>query len=98
MIVRQDLPYGFLASQVVHAAGESSPGNLDSGTFAVVLAVQNESELLKVCDRLRQAVIPHKLIREPDSPHNNAATAIGLWPTRDRKRLAKILGRLPLLK
>ena len=82
----------------MHASGETSPGNLDSGTYAVVLAAEDESHLLRIADSLRNAVIPYKLIREPDPPYYGAATAIGLWPTRDRARIRKILGRLPLLK
>lgn len=85
-------------AQLVHAAGETSPGNLDSGTYAIVLAVDSEAELISIANRLRDAIIPYKLIREPDSPWNNAATAIGLWPTKDRRKIAKVLGRLPLLR
>lgn len=98
MIVRADLPLGFLASQVVHASGETSPGNLAEGTYAVVLAVPGIKELLNVRRDLEDYGIPHKLIVEPDAPHNGAPTAIGLTPTKDRRKVRKVLGRLPLLK
>ena len=98
MVVRADLPRGFLASQIVHAAGETSPGGLPEGTYAIVLAVHGIRELLTVRANLEAAGIPHKLICEPDAPYNGAPTAIGLVPTQDRRKIRKILGRLPLLK
>jgi len=96
--VRSDLPQGFLASQVVHAAGESSPGNLPEGTHAIVLAVPDIRRLLETRRALEDAGIPHKLICEPDPPHNGAPTAIGITPTRDRRAIRRVLGRLPLLR
>ena len=98
VIIRRDLPIGFAAAQIVHASGETSPGDLDSGTFAVVLAAEDESHLIQIANALRDEVIPFKLIREPDAPYLGAATAIGLWPTRNRKSVRKVLGRLPLLR
>jgi len=85
-----------MCAQVVHASGETSPGNLSSGTFAVVLAAEDEQHLLRLANELRDALLPYKLIREPD--RGNEATAIGLWPTRDRKAVSRVLGRLPLLR
>lgn len=98
MIVRSDLPRGFLASQVTHAAGESSPGNLPEGTYAVVLAVPDIRGLLDVRDALEGSGVPYKLIVEPDAPYNGAPTAIGVVPTQDRRKVRKVLGRLPLLR
>ena len=97
-MVRSDLPVGFLAAQVVHAAGESSPGNLDPGTNAVVLAVASEPELIAVAERLRNAAVPHVAVCEPDAPWNGAMTAIGVAPVRDRAPLKRILAKLPLLR
>ena len=82
----------------MHAAGETSPGNLDSGTYAIVLAAEDESHLIRIANELRNAVIPFKLIREPDPPYNGAATAIGLWPTKDRKAVSRVLGNLTLFR
>jgi peptidyl-tRNA hydrolase len=97
VIVRADLPTGFLAAQVVHAAGESSPGNLDSGTNAVVLSVPDEAALLGIERRLQKEGVRHVAIREPDAPYLGALTAIGLVPLADKRRVKPILSSLPLL-
>lgn len=97
MIVRSDLPLGFLAAQVVHAAGESSPGNLDPGTNAVVLGARDEAELAALERKLQRAGVPHVAIREPDPPWNGALTAIGLIPIEDRSTVKRLLSSLPLL-
>lgn len=87
-----------LAAQVTHAAGESSPGNLPDGTFAVVLAARDVAHLEEIAAALAAGGVAHHLVREPDEPHNGAAMAIGVVPTRDRRRVSRILGRLPLLR
>lgn len=97
-VVRADLPIGTIAAQLVHAAGESSFDNLPAGTFAIVLAVPDIKGLVAVKRDLDEAGIPHKLICEPDAPHNGAPMAIGLTPTQDRRTIRRVLGRLPLLK
>jgi hypothetical protein len=86
-----------MASQVVHAAGESSPGDLPDGTFAVVLGAEDERALLTVADRLSAAGVGHVLIRESDSPFCGQAMAIGVRPGR-RSQLKKYLSSLPLLR
>jgi len=96
VIVRSDLPIGFLTAQIVHAAGESAPGNLNSGTHAVVLSVRSESALMLLERQFRRAGISHVAIREPDPPYNGALTAIGLAPLADRSMIKKIISRLPL--
>jgi len=98
VIVRADLPRGTLAAQVVHAAGESSPGRLPAGTRAVVLATRDESHLLQVELALRRLAIPHHAIREPDPPHLHALMAIGIVPVADRGRVHPVTGQLPLLR
>lgn len=97
VVVRRDLPLGFLAAQVVHAAGESSPGNLSEGTNAVVLQVAGERELVELAAALAAAGVEHRLIREPDAPWNGAATAIGCVPIADRAIARRVLATLPLL-
>jgi len=67
-----------MAAQLVHAAGESSPGNLPEGTYAIVLAVPNIAKLLALEKRLVDAGIPHKAIREPDEPYCNDLMSIGI--------------------
>jgi hypothetical protein len=82
---------------LVHAAGESSPGNLPHDTHAIVLAVPNEPALVALAERLAKAGIAHVTIREPDSPWNNALMAIGLVPGR-KEVLRRYLSSIPLLK
>jgi len=96
--LREDLPRGVLAAQTVHAAGESSPGALPEGTYAVVLGVPNEAALLLIEERLCAFGIVHKAIREPDPPWCGALMAIGVVPVVDRKPVRRALGQLPLLK
>ena len=86
-----------MAAQCVHAAGESSPGNLPEGTYAIVLAVPNIAKLLALEKRLVEVNIPHKAIREPDAPWNNELLSIGIEPM-DRRKVRKYLSNLPLLK
>ncbi len=96
MVIRSDLPVGFLAAQIVHAAGESVSKNLPPNTNAVVLSVDSEAELLAVAKQLQLAGVPHVSIHEPDPPYNGAFTAIGIVPVKDRSMVKKILSRLPL--
>lgn len=96
-MVRTDLPVGAIAAQLVHAAGESSPGNLDSGTYAIVLGVHSEFALQKCADRLRAASIEFVEIREPDEPYNGELMAIGVRPAL-RSVLRKHLSELPSFK
>lgn len=97
MIVRRDLPIGTLAAQIIHAAGESSPGNLPEDTFAVALAADSELQLLSIEQKLKNKNIPHAAIREPDAPWLGQLMAIGIAPC-DRSLVRKEIGNLPLLK
>lgn len=107
VVVRADLPRGLQAAQIVHAAGESAANHdVPDGTHAVVLQVNDEEHLLDVADKLWWAGIKnYKLIIEPDLPlledrplEDGQGTAIGIPPTRDRSKIASVLGRLPLLR
>jgi hypothetical protein len=89
---------GVMAAQLVHAAGESSPGNLPEGTHAVVLGVQSEEELLKLEQKLIEFGVDHCAIREPDAGWNNQLMSIGLSPTVKTPAMKKILSQLPLLR
>jgi len=94
VVVRADLPVGFAMAQVCHAAGESALGGpVPDGTNAVVLAVADEAQLLAVFARLEARRLSPFLIREPDAPYHDQATAIGLPPRVGRVRL---LSALPL--
>jgi peptidyl-tRNA hydrolase len=95
VIVREDLPPGAAAAQLVHAAGESSPGNLKAGTFAIVLSVPDEVTLLRLAERLLQAGLARHVVFESDPPYQGQAMAIGLQPAR-RSLLRPHLSNLPL--
>lgn len=97
-IVRSDLSLGDLAAQLVHAAGESSPGDLPSGTYAICLGVENELELLKFEAKMHEFGVPHVAIREPDEPFCGALMAIGVVPMVPTKQLRKVTKGLRLLK
>ncbi len=97
VLVREDLPVGVQFAQTIHATGESCEGPLPTGTYAVALGVKNEDHLLQKAALLWEAEIPHTVIYEPDSPYDNEAMAIGIWPTRDRSPIRKITSELPLL-
>ena len=78
---------------------------MPDGTHAVVLQVESEGHLLHIAGKLHYAGIPYTLSLEPDLPlledrplEDGQGTAIGIPPTQDRKKIAAILGRLPLLR
>ncbi len=97
MIVRRDLPLGVMAAQIVHAAGESSPGNLASGTFAIALERPNEAALAAEADRLEQRGVQVVRINEPSPPWNGALMALGIAPGR-KDALRRHLSSIPKLK
>ena len=82
---------------LVHAAGESSPGNLPENTHAIVLIVPDEPALAALAERLGKFGVAHVTIREPDAPWNGAMMSIGVVPAR-REDLKRHLSSLPLLK
>lgn len=82
-------------AQTIHAAGESSPGNLPPGTIAVALQVKNEIALLDLEEVLIKNMIPHRAIREPDQ--NNELMAIGVIPC-EKQLVKQFLGRLKLVR
>ncbi len=96
-MVRCDLPIGTLSAQLVHAAGESSTGDLSAGTYAVVLGVPDEAALKALSARLERAGIEHVRIFEPDEPWNNGLMAIGLRPAL-RSVLRRHLSDVPLFR
>lgn len=82
---------------IIHAAGESSTGNLPPHTYAVALTVPDEAALRVLARRLGMAGILHRGIYETDPPWNGQMMAIGLYPEQ-RSKLKKLLSSLPLLK
>lgn len=98
VIIRSDLPRGVQIAQTIHAAGESSPGNLPPSTHAVALEAPDEKSLLDLELRLIGARIEHVAIREPDEPYNNQLMAIGIKPQVRGKTLRKVLSRFALVR
>jgi peptidyl-tRNA hydrolase len=94
--VRPDLPRGLLAAQVTHAAGESSTGKLNPGTYAVVLQADAQG-LLQLEQLLKDQSVPHRAIRESDEPYTGDLLAIGLCPA-PRDQVSKYVSSLPLLR
>jgi peptidyl-tRNA hydrolase len=97
VVVRDDLPLGVLAAQIVHAAAESWPGGLPPGTRAVVLAARDEEHLLALERQLVRDGIGHVAIHEPDPPWHGQLMAIGMVPVVDRQPTKHVTGRLRLL-
>lgn len=96
-ITRADIPAGLKAAQLIHAAGESSPGNLEPHTYAIALETRDEGELHALSERLFLAGIKHKRIIESDAPWTGQLMAIGIPPAR-RNQLKKYLSSCKLLK
>jgi hypothetical protein len=86
-----------LVAQTIHAAGESSPGSLPSGTFAIALAVADEPALTREAERLRARGVSFVEVREDDAPYDGALMALGLMPGR-REDLRRHVSSLPTLK
>ena len=82
---------------IVHAAGESSPGNLADDTHAIVLTARDELDLALVADRLEVSGVGLVRVHEPDAPYNGALMALGLRPAR-KESLRRFLSSLPLLR
>ena len=95
VVVRADLPLGVQLAQTIHAAGESSTGNLPPDTHAVALHARDIHELHRTHQDLVRAGIPSVLICEPDAPHNGDAVAIGVKPC-GRDLVRPVLRGLPL--
>lgn len=90
------------AAQLIHAAGESSPGNLPPETRAVALTCADEPALRALSARLTAQGIKHYDIVEGDcgceaTPYDGQLMAIGI-PPQLRAPLKKLLSALPLLK
>lgn len=96
-LVREDLPVGAIGAQLIHAAGESSPGDLPDGTFAVALAARSLGHIEHLERKLVQLEIPHVAVREPDAPYNGELVAIGIVPVEDRGLVKPVTGGLKLL-
>lgn len=96
-VVRADVPHGIQAAQLIHAAGHSSPGDLEEGTYAVALTCKDEASLRSLAATLAQAGLWHHLEVEADAPYTGQAMALGVRPM-PRKLLKRFLSEYPLLK
>lgn len=96
-LTRADIPHGNQAAQLIHAAGESSPGNLPPHTYAIALVAENELHLREIGWRLVKAGIVPKLVFENDAPYTGQLMAIGV-PPMERSRIRPLLSDLPLLR
>jgi 7-keto-8-aminopelargonate synthetase-like enzyme len=97
-IIRADLPLGVQLAQTIHAAGESSPGNLPEHTHAIALHAKDEQELLDLEKKLIEAKIDFKAIREPDMPWNGQLMTIGIKAQKRTSKIRKLLWNLKLAR
>ena len=83
-----------MAAMLVHAAGESSPGNLPDETRAVAL-VADEGRLAFLAQKLEVAGIPHHRIEEDGELY-----AIGIAPVSGDELVVvqKATSSLPLIR
>lgn len=99
VIVRADLPFGCKVAQTIHAAGESTPGRVPTGCFAVALAARDEMHLRALSEAFHLADIPHVLVEEPiEGQERGEAMAIGIEPTTDRSPIMRLTSSLPLVR
>jgi hypothetical protein len=96
IITRQDLPKGFLAAQVAHAAG--SYGKHPDGAYVVVLGVRDEKALEALAAKLWDSGVEHVQVREPDAPWCGQLTSIGCALVEDRSSVRKVVSGIPLLR
>lgn len=97
MVLRGDLPRGMQFAHCIHAAGESSPGKLSPGTYAIALKVPNEQALRELAEKLESRGIEHRLVTESQSPYTGQAMAIGVTPM-PRMELRRHFSSLPLMR
>ena len=92
-ITRADLAVGLMAAYLIHAAGESSPGELPKDTRAVALVARDEEHIRVLEDELKEAGVAHRAIWEEGELY-----AIGIEPTEDLVGIRKVTSSLPLIR
>lgn len=92
-ITRLDLAFGLIAAYLVHAAGESSPGDLPDNTRAVALGARDEEHMRVLEEELKEAEVPHRAIWE-----DGELFAIGIAPTNDLSAIRRVTSCLPLIR
>lgn len=86
-----------MAAQLIHSAGESSPGNLPGGTHAIALTARDSAHLAEISEKLTANGIPHVPIVENCPPYRGELMAIGVSPA-PRSALKRYFSSLPLVK
>jgi hypothetical protein len=81
----------------IHAAGESSPGDLPDGVYAIALHADDMAHLFRVACVLARNHIKHKLIIESDAPYEGQLMAIGIAPM-EREKIRPLLADLKSAK
>ncbi len=81
----------------IHAAGESSPGDLPDGVYAIALHAKDMAHLFQVACLLAKNHIKHKLIIESDAPYEGQLMAIGIAPM-ERGKIGPLLKELKSAK
>ena len=98
VIVRADLPIGSQVAQSIHAAAESAVPKPEPGCIAIALHARNEDHLLQLSAALDARGINHHQVIEGDGEYIGQLMAIGVYPTRDRDAVKKVLSSLPLVR
>ena len=93
-IVKLGLGVGLTSAMLVHAAGESSPGNLPSDTRAVALGA-DEGALAFLAQKLEVAGVAHQRIEEDGELY-----AIGIAPVSGDELVVvqRATSSLPLIR
>ena len=92
---------GVLACQAAHAAGEALvDGPAPGDTHVVALVAETSTDLEALSVALTGAGLHHVLIREPDEPYFNAATAVGtrVIEARERQAFKPLFAQFKLLR
>lgn len=100
VVVHETKDRGVIAVQAIHAATEclgKEDVPVPSDTRLCVLVAKNSSELEDLATNLSFSAIPFTLIREPDAPYNNSATAVGVAPG-EQERLKPFFTSFKLLR
>lgn len=94
--MRTDIPVGLAFAQLLHAAGESSDGNLKPGTYAVALAVADGEKLEVLANNLEHFGVPIHRVVESHGKYAGQLMALGVTPGPKSVR-GRYLSNLPLV-
>lgn len=83
-------------AQLLHAAGESSDGSLEPGTYAVALAGGTGEQLERLANNLENLKVPIHRVVESHGKYAGQLMAIGVAPGPKSIR-GKFLSSLPLI-